>query len=316
MVDMAKNIAKNNEIQNETEKINKHKKFHFDNIYVENPRSYEHIILYQIGDLSCESGYEIGEHKQYCYEISYIVSGKGCFYTNGRPYSVKKGDIYLSLPGEYHNGVADKFDPFRFFYLGFIFESYQEKQNPLTHVQRMFDQVNNPLRQEKFNIEAQFLNIFSEIINAKNYMDFMIKTELYQIIVLTYRNFFQNWEKEYSYKKDEQKSKQIVYEIINYIDANISSISDLSEIASELGYSYSYLSRVFTVETGLSIRKYYQKRRFEKAVELLKKSDFTITKIAEELQYQSIHSFSKAFRKNFGISPTEYQELYRRAITR
>ena len=69
--------------ENEDEKVNTRKKFHFDNVYFESPRLYEDILLYQIGDLSCESGYAIGEHEQYCYEISYIVSGKGLFYTNG-----------------------------------------------------------------------------------------------------------------------------------------------------------------------------------------------------------------------------------------
>ena len=43
---------------------------------------------------------------------------------------------------------------------------------------------------------------------------------------------------------------------------------------------------------------------------LLKNNDLSITEIAEMLQYQSINSFSKAFRKNIGISPSEYQVLY------
>jgi AraC-like DNA-binding protein len=67
---------------------------------------------------------------------------------------------------------------------------------------------------------------------------------------------------------------------------------------------------VFTQETGISIKEYYQKKRFEEAVEMLKGSNFSITQIAQDLQYKSIHTFSRAFRKNFGISPTAYHELY------
>lgn len=294
---------------NEGEKVNTQKKFHFDNIYMESHRLYEDIILYQIGDLSCESGYTIGDHEQYCYEISYIVSGKGCFYTNDRSYQVKKGDIYLNMPGEYHNGIADKIDPFRYFYLGYIFKEQKDGQSSLTHIHKMFDQVKNPVLPDKFNIQVPFLNIFSEIINVSSYTDLMIKTYLHQIVVLAFRNFFESWEKEYIPQGDDQKSKKMVYKVVNYIDTHIYYITDLFKIAVELGYSYSYLSRVFSLETGLSIQDYYQKKRFEKAVELLKNSDFSITRIAEDLQYQSIHSFSKAFRKNFGISPTVYQDL-------
>ncbi len=295
------------------ENKNTRKKFHFDNIYFENPRLYDDIILYQIGDLSCESGYEIGEHMQHCYEISYIASGEGCFHTNGRSYPVKKGDIYLNKPGECHNGIADKVDPFRYFYLGYVFMEQRDEYSPLLHIKKMFDQVKNPVKTDKFNIQAPFVNIFNEIINVSGFTDLMVKTYLHQIVVLAFRNFFENWEKEYTPQNNDRKSRKAVYEAVNYIDSHLYNISDLSKIAAELGYSYSYLSRIFSFETGLSIQDYYQKKRFEKAVELLKNSGLSITQIAEDLQYQSIHSFSKAFRKNFGISPTVYQQLSRKA---
>lgn len=290
-------------------RLNEKKKFHFDNIYMDNPMLYEDILLYQIGDLSCESGYEIGEHKQICYEISYVVSGKGCFYTNGNLYQVRKGDIFLSLPGEYHNGIADQIDPFRYFYLGYVFNEQQDGKNSITHLQRMFNQVKHPVIQDNFNIREPFLKIFSEIMNVGDYTDLMIKTYLHQIIVLVYRNFFESWEQEYTPQGDDHKSKKIVYDVIHYIDTQIYKIEDLSDIASGLGYSYSYLSRVFTHETGFNIQDYYQRKRFEKAAELLKNSNTSITSIAEDLHYQSIHSFSKAFRKYYGISPTIYQGL-------
>lgn len=291
---------------------NKNKKFHFDNIFLDNPQLYGHVVLYQIGDLNCEGGYTIGEHKQFCYEISYIVSGKGQFFTNGCSYAVKKGDIYLSMPGECHDGVADKIDPFRYFYAGFNFVDSQNEQNPFNHIKRMFDQLKNPVIPDKFNIHDPFVNIFNEIINVNNFTSLMMRTYLHQIVVIAYRNFFDSWEKNYAPRNDTEKTKRIVYEIINYIDVNLLNIKDLSEIAEELGYNYSYISRIFTIETGLSIQEYHNKKRFEKAVELLKESELSITQIAENLQYQSIHSFSRAFRKNFGISPTEYQLLFKK----
>lgn len=296
----------------DSDMMNKRKKFHFDNIFVEDPQLFENIVLYQIGDLSCEGGYTIGEHNQFCYEISYVVSGEGVFFTDGKPYQVRKGDIYLSLPGEIHNGIADKINPFRYFYVGFNFEDCKHEQSAFNHIKKMFDQVNAPALSDKFNIRDPFVNIFREIINAKNFTSLMISTYLHQIVVLAYRNYFDNWEKEYKPQNNSEKSKQVVYDIINYIDVNLCKVEDLSEIAEELGYSYSYISRVFSHETGLNIQEYYNKRRFEKAVELLKRSDMSITQIAEDLQYKSIHSFSKAFRKNFGISPSEYQNLFKK----
>lgn len=284
-------------------------KFHFDNVYTDNPQLYESLILYQIGDLSCEGGYEIGPHKQYCYEISYIVSGKGVYCSDKNEHSVKKGDIYLSLPEEIHNGKADSIDPFRYFYIGFNFAEITEDQNSFNHIKKMFDQIKKPVFQDKFDIQTPFVNIFNELINPNNYSSVMIRTYLNQIVILAYRCFFESWEKEYSQNNNFDKSNKVVYEIVNFIDSNLHKIKDLSQIADILGYSYPHLSRIFSNETGFSIQEYYNKKRFDKAIDWLKNTELSVTEIAENLQYQSIHSFSKAFRKKFGISPTEYQSI-------
>lgn len=292
-----------------SDKENKKKKFHFDNPYFCNPQPYDHILMFQTGDISCEGGYSIGEHRQICYEISYIVSGEGMFYINDKAYRVKKGDICLNVPGERHDGLADFIDPFRFFYLGFGFCEAQEG-NPLIPVKKMFDRVETPVLQDRYSIQIPFMGIFNEIINRRNYAGLMIKSHLDQIIVAAYRNFFESLKRQYEPENGRSKSKRIVYEIINHIDMNLSNLSDLSGIAKELGYSYPYLSRVFSHEVGCSIQEYFNKKRFEKSIGLIRNSSLSVTQIAESLSFQSIHSFSRAFRKYFGLSPTEYQALY------
>ena len=139
----------------------------------------------------------------------------------------------------------------------------------------------------------------------------MIKTYLYQIIIAAYRNFFDSWEKEYAPQNNVDKAKQMVYEVINFIDVNLCKMTELTQIATELDYSYSYLSHAFSKKIGFTIKEYYNHKRFEKAIEWLKNSELSITKISENLQYHTIHDFSKAFRKNFGISPSEYQALHK-----
>ena len=287
------------------------KRFHFDNIFKDNPYTYESIILYQIGDLNCEGGYTFGEHEQYCYEISYIVSGKGTYYSDGHAYSVKQGNLYLNRPGELHNYVADSIDPFRFFYLGFNFEDRMAEQNSMLSIKKMFDQMKNPVISDNTNIHDYFIKIFNELINIKNFSELMIKMNLHQIIICAYRNYFDHWENSYAISNSVDETKKIVYEIVNHIDINLTKISNLAKIADDLGYSYSHLSHAFSRETGLTIKEYYDQKRFDKAVELLKYSDLNISRISETLHYQSIHPFSTAFRKRFGISPSEYQNIFK-----
>ena len=287
------------------------KRFHFDNTFLDNPCIYDSIILYQIGDLNCAGGYSFGEHKQYCYEISYIVSGKGIYCSNGHIHPVKQGDIYINRPGELHNYEADIDDPFRFFYLGFDFGGKITEQNSIQHIKNMFDQVNNPVISDNLGIQDNFIKIINELINYKSYSEMLIKVNLYQIVIYAYRNYYDRWEKNYAHQYNIDETKKIVYEIVNYIDMNLDNISELTMIADDLGYSYFHISHAFSRETGLTIKEYFNQKRFEKAVELLKDSDLSISGIAEVLHYQSIHPFSTAFHKRFGVSPSEYQNTVR-----
>lgn len=283
------------------------KKFHFDNIYWSDPQRYDFITLYQIGDISCHGDYIIGQHAQQCYEISYIASGSGWYSTNGCIYPVKEGDLYINLPGEKHNGQSDSKNPFRYFYMGFIFNHLPNEENPFSHIERMMNKIVTPVLQDRLEIRTPFLKIMNEINSMNEYSQFMIKTYLNQILVLTYRNFCSDWEYRYLPRADEEDHRSIVYRAITYIESNIYAIDDLKQVADALGYSYSYLSHIFSQETGLTLQNYYLRKKMEKAIELLKDGEYNITLLADKLRYQSIHSFSKAFKKYTGLSPAQYQ---------
>ena len=292
------------------------KRFHFDNLYFLNPKQYELFTLYQIGDLSCGSGYMLQEHTQVCYEITYVMSGKGWFSTNGKRSEVEAGDLYINIPGEVHTGGADDKEPFRYFYVGFLFnlqldDDYRESyESPFIHIQKMMDKRDNPLTKDRLDMQHTFLSALKEFRNMSHYSQMMTQTYLNQLIVLMYRNFFSDWDSTYHYDQGSGGTKEIVYGAISYIDNNMLTMQDLAEVSRALGYSYSYLSHLFTEETGISLRNFYSQKRLQKMIELMKSQTYSITEIASTMQYQSIHSFSRAFKKAVGLSPTEYIRLY------
>lgn len=286
-------------------------KFHFDNLFWDSPQPYEEIVLYQIGDICCNSGYEIGNHRQLCYEISYIVSGRGRYFTNNRGYELEKGDIYLCLPGEMHNGIADTVDPYRYFYVGFDFIDRPPRLSFLRQIQSTFDNINCPMTKDAQGLDTFFIGIFDELINNKEYSSYMVKTYLKQIIISTYRNFSGQYGDKYN---PEKEAGCISYQVVNYIDMNLFEMGDLSRLGEELGYSYSYISQKFSQETGSTIQEYFNRQRFEQALIMLREEELTVTEIAEKLNYKSVHSFSKAFKNMFEVSPMQYQELYRERL--
>ncbi len=267
------------------------KKFHFDNIYWEHPKQFGMFSLYQIGDLSCRGGYEVGAHVQPCYEITYILSGKGTCLTNGIPHSVKKGDVFLSRPQEVHNLIADTNDPFRYLYLAFVFNKPPNELSPYEPIEKLFNRLSFPVIYNLTSIESPFLNALQEFYTRSEYAQTMIKSYILQVIMLTYRSICTNIEQKnrQTYHLSTMTAQEIVYAVVSYIDLNLYTIVNLKQIAETLSYSYSHLSHIFRESTGMTLQTYYQSRRMALGGEMIRAGTESISHIANKLQYQSIH---------------------------
>ena len=80
-----------------------------------------------------------------------------------------------------------------------------------------------------------------------------------------------------------QKVKNI---IIDYVDNFKESKQKFSVFLSkEMGYDYSYISRIFSTNTGYTIEKYFSLQRIEKSKELIKYDELNLSEIAYKLNY-------------------------------
>jgi AraC-like DNA-binding protein len=109
-----------------------------------------------------------------------------------------------------------------------------------------------------------------------------------------------------SLPRGEKSVGDTVYAIIRYIENNIFDIDDIRTIASSLGYSYSYISHLFKERTGVTLQRYIGLKKHEKALELLKYGNLSVTQVASQLQYKSVQSFSKAFSRTMGFPPSKH----------
>jgi len=94
---------------------------------------------------------------------------------------------------------------------------------------------------------------------------------------------------------------------MNYISYNLLNMDKLTDIADQMGYNYSYLTKIFKQTTGKSITDYYISKKMEIAASLIIGTASSITKIAEKLNYSSVYTFSKAFKLYYGLSPLSYR---------
>ena len=73
----------------------------------------------------------------------------------------------------------------------------------------------------------------------------------------------------------------------------------------------SYFSHLFSKETGMNFTDYLEQVRIFKAQILLRDTSDSIASISEQVGYTSQSYFSKAFKKNTGITPNTYRASFR-----
>ena len=114
---------------------------------------------------------------------------------------------------------------------------------------------------------------------------------------------------------DDRKSRiidQIKTAIIALIHHDIKkpdyiNISDF--LAEEIGYDYSYLSKLFSSVEGTTIEKYIIHQKIEKVKELLVYDELTLNEIAYHLGYSSVQHLSSQFKKVIGLSPSHFKKI-------
>jgi AraC-like DNA-binding protein len=82
----------------------------------------------------------------------------------------------------------------------------------------------------------------------------------------------------------------------------------VDSLAQGMRLSTSHFRRLFRETHGQSPRAVHRNARIQKARELLIYSDLTVSEIAFQLGFSTVHNFSRAFKQVMGVSPTEYRQ--------
>ena len=102
-------------------------------------------------------------------------------------------------------------------------------------------------------------------------------------------------------------TNKVIHDVISYINQNYLSSFSLSDLAEHFFLSKEHLSRLFKKETGENLFSYIMELKLTEAKKLLKTTDMTLDDIAFHLGFSNGNYFSKVFKKNCGISPSEYR---------
>lgn len=255
------------------------------------------------------------------YELLLIKNGNVLITIEDKIYRGGPGDIFLFKPMERHSIEIMGTDVF---YQPHIhFDLYYKKNSPDVKISykllEEMDESDRQLFREDISKKSSF--VIPNYIKLKNtkyfekmlfeiiteyeaklpFYEAKIKGVFIQLWIYLIRDFF--WDSNPNISSHMKR----LFEIKDYITLNAIRDITLDELEKAFSMSKYHIIRLFKDTYGMTPIHFHQLIRIEKAKEMIQFTDYSITEIAEHFGFNSIHSFSRAFKKIDKVTPSFYR---------
>ena len=156
---------------------------------------------------------------------------------------------------------------------------------------------------ELSQIEAMFRKLESEQTVADTYRDAMLESIVAEILI----HFDRRRKVCFDAERVVRVQDSHLY-IVEYINNNYMNHVTLTDACRELSIPVSAAKQTLYNYLGMTFTEFLQKTRINNACSLLKNSSFSIGKIAEEVGYNSVDTFKKAFYREKHVCPSTYKK--------
>lgn len=237
-------------------------------------------------------------------EISFIVAGKGSFYSGSINYAVERGCLVVKNAKTIHAEKSDSEDPMD----QICIEIRCPGENGLEENQLIPEKMPPVIMAKEaydlFKGGFIFLRDYAHIKGFEETSAAVLMTILAYIRekVQTYR--IQN---PHSARASKQETMERIKE---YVDQHYREKIRASDLAGKFYISEGHLSRQFKEFTGFNLSRYVIEKRMGEARRMLIFSDRDIKDIAIECGYHDLQYFYHAFRDSAGCTPLQYREKY------
>lgn len=228
-------------------------------------------------------------HMHQCFEFITVLSGELKVTVDAAEYTIQKGEALLLFPNQIHSLHS-------------------------THCQHMLCIFSPKLIAAYASKVSQKLpsgNLFTPDPSLIHAIDCLTDTastlEKKGLLYLLCDQFNRNA----AYQTKSHDKNNLLAAVFAFIEENYNSNCGLMDLAKQIGYDYSYISRYFKKNVGISFNEYVNIYRLNNACYLLTNTDNTILQCAMESGYTSLRSFNRNFKEQFQVSPSEYTKSRR-----
>ena len=243
------------------------------------------------------------QHTHNCSELFYVIDGQGQFLIEDQTYPVSVSDLVIVNPNVAHTEVSLNASPLKYIVLGV--EGLELSATDSDH-NTNFCIIN--FKTHRDNILLCLQNMLTEIETKNPGYEIVCQDLMEILIVLLGRqtNFAT------ILAPVSKKTSRLCGSTKRYIDTHYQENITLDQLAEVCHISKYHLAHAFTEEYGISPINYLISKRINEAEHLLKTTDFSLSLISSTTGFSSSSYFAQIFRKQKGMSPTEFRKMSRK----
>ena len=246
-----------------------------------------------------EQGFLFSGESHPILELTYVDQGSMHSVVEGQDILLKQGDLVIYGPNQWHMqyaeiGVAPRF----------VTITFDVDNGDLT-----------PLLNRKFTAPQHVVTLLQKMLREQEQMDAfssnMIVTLLEMLLLVLLRENATPRAGRLQTSNAVHSENEIIRQAQQYISSHIREKLSVPLVARQVDVSPSYLTALFHKNLQISPGEYIRRTKLQESKQMIRENNLNFTEIAAELQYSTVHHFSRQFKEKFGITPTEYAKSVR-----
>lgn len=246
-------------------------------------------------------------HWHQCLEMLFVSRGYGIVIVDNQQYTLRPGRLFVFPPFKLHKVFVEQTDK----------NQYERTTVHLDH--QLLDGFLQPFPQRRARFarlwdadrDAHIYDLASSAVHIEailEHFNVLKQAQTHQrediaMLVLQLMAFMPAEE-----GRQKTVSRTTASKVMQWIEENYVQKFSLAELSASVGLSQSYISRVFSQETGGSIADFLATRRIKRACELLRSTDLSIEAVGNQCGFADAPYFITCFRKLIGRTPLQYRK--------
>ncbi|MBO5158358.1 MAG: helix-turn-helix transcriptional regulator [Lachnospiraceae bacterium] len=232
------------------------------------------------------------------YQIIYVASGKAHFYFNGVEHIISAGNMVIYRPKEeqrYYYYAADHTQVYWVHFTGGNVKNILRKYGIADHMRVLYTGTSLEYKQ-------LFEQMIHELTLCKDDYEELLVGYLQHLLILIHRSIN---------NKPREKTLLLVSSMDNavrYFHENYNKQICIEEYAAKQHISVSWFIRNFKEYTDVTPTQYLLSLRISNAQTLLETTNYNVTEISEIVGYNNPLYFSRLFKKQVGMSPSDFRK--------